>query len=159
MDCRIRRCRQDDLRKLEWDGLFTHHREIIERTWRQHRTGRQVMLVAEAGGAPVAQVWIDLARARSRRTAIIWALRVHPALQGRGIGTRVLREAETVIRRRGFAAAELVVENGNEHAQRLYKRLGYREARRLGQSYHYTTPDGHVREHRLDLVEMVKELR
>ncbi len=44
------------------------------------------MLVADDCGYPVGQVWIDLERQASERTAVLWALRVIDRVQGLGIG-------------------------------------------------------------------------
>lgn len=155
---RIRRCRRRDLAALEWDGLFTHHRAIIERTYREQRAGRQLMLVADVDGVPRAQAWIDLRAARDRTAGVIWALRIHPSIQQRGLGARLLQAAEAELRARGFRAAELAVEPANARARRLYARAGYVEVGRTASSYDYTTPEGVYCRHELRLIEMRKEL-
>jgi ribosomal protein S18 acetylase RimI-like enzyme len=154
----IRVCRRDDLRALEWDGLFTHHREIVENTYRDHVEGRQVMLVGEIDGAPLAQAWVDLTRRAARRAGFVWAMRVHPRLQGCGIGQRVMAAAERAIADRGLEASELVVESENHRARRFYERLGYASVGAASETYSYSTPDGQEVEHHLHLVEMRKEL-
>jgi ribosomal protein S18 acetylase RimI-like enzyme len=50
---------------------------------------------------------------------------VLPCLQGQGIGARMMRVAEGLLRARGFQWALLGVETGNPGARRLYERLGY----------------------------------
>jgi ribosomal protein S18 acetylase RimI-like enzyme len=154
----IRVVRRGDLRALEWDGLFTHHREIVENTYRDHVEGRQVMLVGDVGGAPLAQAWVDLTRSANRRAGFVWAMRVHPRLRGRGIGQRVMAAAERAIAERGFEASELVVETGNHRARRFYERLGYVSVGTGSETYSYSTPDGQEVEHHLHVVEMRKEL-
>ncbi|HOQ98276.1 MAG TPA: GNAT family N-acetyltransferase [Anaerolineae bacterium] len=51
---------------------------------------------------------------------------VHPSLQGRGIGRRLMEAALEGIRRRGGRQVLLQVRTDNEPAQRLYRRLGFR---------------------------------
>ena len=154
----IRVCRRDDLRALEWDGLFSHNREIFERTFRQQLAGEQLMLLAEFEGAPVAQAWIDLRKGAVRRAGTIWGVRVHPRMQGDGVGTRLMRAAEESIVEHGLAAAEVAVERSNLAAHAFYERLGYRVTQPVEETYSYTTPEGEYCEHHLDLLEMRKEL-
>ncbi|HEU4628133.1 MAG TPA: GNAT family N-acetyltransferase [Gemmatimonadaceae bacterium] len=139
---RIRRCREEDLPRLEWFGLFTHHRAIIREAFERQRAGDNVMLVGDAGGFPVAQAWIDLARLHAERVGLLWAVRVLPALQGLGLGSRLIGAAETVLRRLGYVAAEIGVEKENPGARRLYERLGYVVVREGREAYAYTTPAG-----------------
>jgi ribosomal protein S18 acetylase RimI-like enzyme len=154
----IRRCRKEDLRTLEWDGLFTHHREIFEQTFDAQSAGDQLMLVAEVDGAPLGQGWIDLRQGRERRAGVIWAFRVHPGMHRRSIGTRLLLAAEEIIRAHGLCAAELYVEPTNLAARTFYEHHGYTAIRNVTQTYSYSTPDGDHREHCSELVEMRKEL-
>lgn len=154
----IRLCRREDLRALEWEGVFSHHREIFDRTYAEQQAGRQVMLVAEVDGSPKGQTWIDLFAGRERLAGVIWAVRVHPDLYGRGVGTLLICESERVIRAHGLRAAELEVEAANTAARRLYQRLGYLITGRLGHTYSYMTPEGTPREHALDLFQMRKDL-
>ncbi|HVX42028.1 MAG TPA: GNAT family N-acetyltransferase [Gemmatimonadaceae bacterium] len=138
----IRPCRADDLRRLEWFGWFTPHRALFEETFDRQRRGEALMLVAEARDFPVGQIWIDLTRKQSERTAVLWALRVLPGLQSSGIGSRLVARAEALIRTRGYAWSEIGVDRGNDAARRLYERLGYVV---VGADHHYvdyTTPSG-----------------
>jgi ribosomal protein S18 acetylase RimI-like enzyme len=128
LDVHIRGCRSNDLRDLEWFGMFSAaaDRAAIESAYRRHLAGEEVFLVADANHFPVGQVWVDLTTKRPERTGVIWALRVLPCLQGLGIGTRLIGAAEQAMKARGHATSELGVEKDNPRAQRLYERLGYR---------------------------------
>ncbi len=55
---------------------------------------------------------------------------VRPDRQGNGYGAALLREAEAVARRFGWAALHLTVRDGTG-TERFYARLGYREVGRL----------------------------
>ncbi|MEB3103126.1 GNAT family N-acetyltransferase [Ferviditalea candida] len=56
-------------------------------------------------------------------------LAVHPSLQGKGWGTKLMRRAENYGIRRGCKYSTLYVDELNVRAQTLYKRLGYQEYR------------------------------
>ena len=155
----IRKCRSEDVRALEWEGLFTHHREILERTYREQLHGEQVMLVADLDGALVGQVWVDLRSERHRDTAMIWALRTRPSHERCGVATQLLAAAEAIAREHGFRATELAAEVANTRARRLYQRRGYNSTERVTQTYSYTTPDGVFCQHCLDLIKMRKVLQ
>jgi ribosomal protein S18 acetylase RimI-like enzyme len=128
VEVEIRPARAEDLPALEWMGLFSAHREIIRGAFRAQEQGDALLLLAIAGGFPVAQVWIDFARKPHRRIATIWAVRTFFPLQGRGIGRQMMLAAEEAIRARGVRRAELEVERDNGYAERFYRRLGWRSA-------------------------------
>lgn len=141
----VRECVAEDVPKLEWYGLFTHHRQILEDAWRRHEAGENLMLVADLGGFPVGQTWIDLAWAPAERAGLLWAVRVFPFLQKRGIGRHLLTAAGRALSARGYRAAEIGVETDNPEACRLYERLGFRYARDLTEEYEYVRPQDGVR--------------
>ena len=71
-----------------------------------------------------------------------------PCPQNLGIGTRLVRAAEPLVRQRGFTTAELGVDKTNPAARRLYERLGYAVVGAEQDSWEYLTPDGgHAVEH------------
>lgn len=138
----IRLCRKDDLPALEWFGMFTDHRALILAAYDSQERGEALMLVADTQGFPIGQVWIDLTQERVNATGVLWAVRVFPMLQNRGIGTRLMLAAEDVLRWRGCTAVELGVEKHNLAAKRFYERQGYRVVGDIQDEYSYTTPGG-----------------
>ena len=62
-------------------------------------------------------------------------LSVTEPYRGRGIGTRLIREAETYAKERGIGRIVFHVEKSNVSAFRLYKRLGYAVYRDDGSRY------------------------
>jgi GNAT superfamily N-acetyltransferase len=141
-DVTFRMCHRRDLRDLEWFGMFYAHRELIEQAFSRQIAGENLMLLAEANRFPIGQVWIDLAKKRSAGVGILWALRVLPPFQGRGLGTRLIAEGETLLRKHGFARAELGVEKNNPSAKKLYERMGYQVMGSHVEELTYLTPEG-----------------
>jgi GNAT superfamily N-acetyltransferase len=121
----FRLCAEEDLPALEWMGLHTTQREIIRATFDAQQRRDALMLLAISGGYPVGQVWLDFARAGGAKRPLLWAMRVFPPLQRRGIGAALMRRAEALAQSRGAAEIELGVEWDNHGARRFYDRLGY----------------------------------
>lgn len=65
------------------------------------------------------------------REAWIGGLGVAPRMRGKGIGTRLMLEAEGLCRDRGVGEVYLEVIEGNAKAQRLYERLGFVQTRKF----------------------------
>lgn len=115
-------------------GLFEGHLEDAE----------QALLVAEVDGDVVGLVRVqalerlevpDVPALAPRRYAMVQELVVAQSHQRRGIGTRLMSEAERWARDRGLTQVELGVYEFNEAALRLYRRLGYStHSRRLSRT-------------------------
>ena len=124
----IREARADDLPALEWEGEYQRYRLVYQRAYAEARRGRRVLLVAESLGHVVGQIFVQVdstLTGGNGRTAYLYALRVRPEARNRGIGTELVREAETILRQRGFLRAMISVAQDNHAARRLYERLGY----------------------------------
>ena len=141
----IRPCEERDLGPLEWLGSFTPHRHIIRAQFERHRLGENVFLVADRGGFPIGQLWIDLVGRAAEGAAVFWALRVIEPFQRLGIGQRLLSVGEAVARRAGFEHVEIGVEKTNEGAARLYRRLGFEHVGEHLTEEMLMSPDGPVR--------------
>lgn len=77
--------------------------------------------------------------------AYLGAGQVKPTYRRRGVGTRMIREAEHDARTQGCAQIGLTVgSRDNPQARRLYERLGYRDWGRgeFGTRWEYETADG-----------------
>ena len=85
-------------------------------------------------------------------TCNIETIDVDPAFKNRGIGLKLLKAAETDMKRRGMRWSQLEVSEGNEAALKLYKNAGYRFKERLEGYYEF--------EHNgtRNAIRMVKEL-
>jgi ribosomal protein S18 acetylase RimI-like enzyme len=78
----------------------------------------------------VGRLGIDYGRKAAQGIVHLWAFGVLPALQRLGIGTALMREAEALIAASPRAATliEIGVDEWNQEAAKLYRRLGYRDA-------------------------------
>jgi ribosomal protein S18 acetylase RimI-like enzyme len=162
----IRVLREEDLPALEWNGEYTHFRNLYRRTFEEMLQGVRLMMVATqaASGEIIGQVFLQYASgdprfADGRTRGYIYALRVKAAYQNHGIGRRLIREAEAHLRQKGMRVATIGVAKSNAAAQRLYERLGYRVLGEDAGRWTYLDERGNLREvnepswlmeHRLD---------
>src|ERR671936_445596 len=80
-----------------------------------------VWLLAFADGRPVGRLGIDFGRKSDQGIVHLWAFGIAPELQRRGIGTAMIREAESLIASdpRGATLIEIGADEGNDGAVRL----------------------------------------
>jgi ribosomal protein S18 acetylase RimI-like enzyme len=145
----IREARADDLPALEWDGEYRRFRFVYQRAYSESLRGRRVLLVAESLGHIVGQVFMQVDSALTGgdgRAAYLYALRVRPEYRNRGFGSELVREAEAVLRQRGFTQAMISVAKDNFAARRLYERLGYVVFGEDPGSWSYFDDQGQVQE-------------
>jgi ribosomal protein S18 acetylase RimI-like enzyme len=124
----IRPLRDGDLDGLEWDSEQAIQADHVRRTVAA-RGDEVVFLLALANGRPVGRLGIDFGRKAQQGIVHLWAFGVLPALQRLGIGTAMMRAAESLIAAapRGATLVEVGVDEWNQEAAKLYRRLGYRE--------------------------------
>jgi ribosomal protein S18 acetylase RimI-like enzyme len=122
----IRLAERDDLDALEWFGHQLSLRPHIEEVLARGDRDETELLVAVVNDFPVARLGIDYTRRPGR--ALLWSFAVIPNLQGLGIGTALVRDAESRLRKRGFTVVEIDAGKDNPRARALYERLGYRVA-------------------------------
>jgi ribosomal protein S18 acetylase RimI-like enzyme len=142
IDVVIRRCREDDLAKLEWFGAFAQDRLIFHEVFAQQQRGHVEMLVADVRGFPVGQAWLDFRRTADRDCPLIWALRVIEPLHRAGIGRRLVAQLEALAQARGERRLELAVEKHNAEALAFYQRLGWKGLGDRKWQFSSTTPEG-----------------
>ncbi len=127
----IRRLEAGDLRSIEWDGEYTHLRQVYERAYQKSKAGINILWVAELPDLGIiGQVFLqltsercDLADGYSR--AYLYSLRVKSAYRCMGFGTRLMEEAESTLRKMGYSMVTLTVAKTNNRAIALYQRRGY----------------------------------
>ena len=97
-------------------------------------------LVVVADGRVVGKAVLDWTH--HQRSAWLWMFSVDPQHRSRGIGSRVIVEAETRARERGYEAVELAVDDDNPRALDLYVRQGYVVVGPYLDEYEVPEPDG-----------------
>lgn len=130
LQVRIRPAQVQDLEALEWGGEYTHFRRIYRRIMQDALKGRRLLLVAEADGELIGQIFIFFDTGwrqffNGRSTAYLHSFRVKPAYRNRGLGRELMDRAEQELMERGFAYAVISVAKDNLDARRLYEQLGY----------------------------------
>lgn len=131
MPVTLRAAVRSDLAKLEWYGQYAHYRSLFRRTFRDQQIGRRLMLVAATNDFPIGTISIQFQSTESRvadgiTRAYLFSFRVMEMFRHRGIGTRLIQEAEALMVDRGFQWATIAVAKDNHNARQLYERLGYR---------------------------------
>lgn len=124
----IRPLRDDDLEGLEWDSQQAIQADYVRKTLAD-RGDDVVFLLAFANAQPVGVLGLDFGRKAEEGIVHLWAFGVLPSLQRLGIGTAMMRAAESLIAAapRGANAVEVGLDEWNQDAARLYRRLGYRD--------------------------------
>jgi len=126
----VRMAVEADLPALEWEGQYRRFRRVYRHAYSESRKGRRLLLVAEFGGLVVGQVFVQFTGLQqgvdgASRTAYMHAFRVRPEYRNLGIGTQLVREAESLLRARDIRRVQIAVAKENQGARRLYERLGY----------------------------------
>jgi ribosomal protein S18 acetylase RimI-like enzyme len=122
----IRPLHDGDLEGLDWDSEQAIHADYLRKTVAE-RGDDVVFLLALANGRPVGRLGLDFGRKAAEGIVHLWAFGVLPSLQRLGIGTAMMRVAESLIAAapRGATVVEVGVEEWNNDAVKLYRRLGY----------------------------------
>lgn len=127
----------------------------IARRWSETVVGHRDMYVADVEGAPSGSVSIN-EREEFFGYLHLFALDVCPALQSRGIGTRLIARVEEESNLRGLSGVYLEVATENKRARALYERLGYsQDGRPFLNSWNRYDTDGNLIE---EVVETVVRL-
>ena len=124
----IRPLRDGDLDGLEWDSEEAIQADYVRKTLAE-RADEVVFLLALRNAKPVGRLGIDFGRKAEERIVHLWAFSVLPALQRLGIGTALIRAAESLVAAepRGGTVLEVGVDEWNLEAAKLYRRLGYHD--------------------------------
>jgi ribosomal protein S18 acetylase RimI-like enzyme len=149
----IRPLAEADLPALEWDGEYTKFRCMFRQTFDEMKMGVRLplVLVKKTGREIIGQVFLqwssgDPRLADGTRRGYLYALRVKPDYQGRGLGTRLIRTAEMALLHGGMRIASIGVGKDNPRAKALYERLGYKIIAEDPGRWTYLDPDGRLQE-------------
>ena len=139
-----------DLPKLEWNGEYTHFRRVFQRAYEDQLTGKRLMLLADMGGVPIGQIFIQLDSyenifVQGGKRAYFYSLRVMEMFRGHGIGTALIHEAEAILLDRGYESTSIAAAKDNLGARRLYERLGYKVISEDAGRWQYIDHEGRTR--------------
>jgi ribosomal protein S18 acetylase RimI-like enzyme len=133
----IRYITKVDLPLLEWEGEYSHLRQVYAETFRRMSRGLALMWLAELpSNKVIGQVFAQLVTDDAHK-AYIHAFRVRPEYRRTGIGSRLMDTAERELRNRRYRQACLNVTYENTAARRLYQRLGYRVVTEVSGQWSY----------------------
>jgi ribosomal protein S18 acetylase RimI-like enzyme len=125
----IRAATPEDLPALEWEGEYRRFRKLYQLAMEEAKQGRRTLLVAAIDGRIVGQIFIQFTPPEGGTSGVptgyIYSFRVRPEVRNQGIGTRLIEEAEAILRRQGCQRAMIAVAQQNHGARRLYERHGY----------------------------------
>ena len=130
LDFHIRPAVEADLPGMEWEGEYRQYRRVYRHAMNEMQLGKRLILVAESENVVVGQVFIQFNAHRvdihqGFYSAYLHAFRVRPAYRNRGVGTRLILEAESLLRDAGYERVVIAAAEENLDARRLYERLGY----------------------------------
>lgn len=106
---------------LEEGNLFYDKMDGEERLREKVARDPQSILVAEEAAQIVGTVSIM----EDARMAFVFRLGVKMAYRGRGLGTRLMQEAETLLQGRGYDEVHILVSEEDTELQGYYERVGY----------------------------------
>jgi GNAT superfamily N-acetyltransferase len=115
---------------MEWEGEYRRYRRVYKHAMEEAKLGRRLILIAAIGEQIVGQIFVQLGSIRydfnqKLPSGYFHAFRVRPEFRNRGIGTRLLLEAEAALKGIGHLRAIITAAKDNPDARRLYERLGY----------------------------------
>ncbi|HUQ39592.1 MAG TPA: GNAT family N-acetyltransferase [Acidimicrobiales bacterium] len=145
-----------DLDAIEWSGGPMHIENVAMQLGRVAAGEVEYLVVRDDTGAPVSKGAIDYVHHPG--AGWIMQLATRADLQGRGLCTQLMAEAERRIAARGLTEAKLGVEEDNPRARALYERLGYVECGSEPESWDHLV-DGKVERYETVCTVLRKPLR
>ena len=120
-----------DLPGLEWDGEYTHFRNVYVDLFQRIQKGTAKAWVAvDQNQFMIGQVFLQLNSDRLELAdgwfrAYLYSFRIRPLYRNQGLGTQMLGVLENTLLKLKFARLTLNVARVNLDAIRLYKRCGF----------------------------------
>ena len=127
----VRPAHESDLPAMEWEGQYTHFRQLYADHFAASRLGTTLIYIAETlESKMVGQIFLQLyARntelADGLHRAYLFSFRIKPEYRSQGIGSFMLQFVEDQLLSRGFDSIRLNVARANVRARKLYERHGY----------------------------------
>jgi ribosomal protein S18 acetylase RimI-like enzyme len=121
----IRLCEERDLAHFDTLGSPRHVEYCCDQ-FARGPAALAILVAVDSDDVPIGKVHLDFQARADEGVAVLVAASVTPPLRGVGVGTELMRAAETFACARSCDAIVLGVEDSNPSARRLYERLGYR---------------------------------
>jgi len=116
----------------QWDEVYPRASDVDEDLQKEQlyivRAGRKIAGIITLNRESDPEYQNGDWRYRGPDYMVVHRLCVAPDMQGHGIGTRVMRMAEEMLRRNGVKSVRLDAFSQNPYSLRLYEKLGYRVA-------------------------------
>lgn len=128
----IRPLTKNDLPALEWDGQYTHFRNLFLDLYKKiEKDMAKAWVAVSRENRMIGQVFLQMTSERLELAngwdrAYLYSLRVRPEYQNLGIGSKLIRVVEGTLLQMGFTQLTLNVARDNQAAIRLYQRFGFK---------------------------------
>jgi ribosomal protein S18 acetylase RimI-like enzyme len=128
---KIRHLLKEDLSALEWEGRYSHFRQVYAEAYKRSCQGMSVLWVAEIPvKGIIGQVFIQMACDRPEladgsQRAYLYSFRIRPEYRSAGLGGRILEVVMSDLRRRGFKEISLNVAQDNPRALKFYEKYNF----------------------------------
>jgi ribosomal protein S18 acetylase RimI-like enzyme len=146
----IRPAVRSDLPAFEWEGEYRQYRWMYQRAMQEAERGRRMIFVAEATTGVIGQIFVQLYVGKAIRagvdSAYFHSFRVRPAFRNRGVGSRLIEEAERAVQALGYERVVIAAAQDNPAALRLYQRLGFRFFSEDRDRWSYIDDRGHMQQ-------------
>ncbi|HNX45698.1 MAG TPA: GNAT family N-acetyltransferase [Anaerolineaceae bacterium] len=120
-----------DLQGLEWEGEYSHFRQLYREHYESACSGNMLIWVAVSPtGKIVGQVFLLLMARQPEvadgiHRAYLFSFRIRPEHRNQGLGSFMLSFVDVELKKRGFTSIRLNVARANSQARKLYERHGY----------------------------------
>jgi GNAT superfamily N-acetyltransferase len=127
----IRHAEEYDLVGMEWEGEYSHYRQLYRDIYVSSLRGDAIIWLADLlDHGIIGQIFAQLRSTRSdyadgHTRAYLFGFRVRFLYQNNGVGNLLLTTAESELIKRGFRSAVLNVSKSNHHALEYYLKSGY----------------------------------
>ena len=127
---KVRVATPEDIQKLEWNGQYTHFRNLFRRAYVEQKRKNRLLLIMDFNNYPIARLFIQFIGQNEtidddNQRGYIYSFNVMEPFRNLGIGTRMLNTAESILRNRGYQLVTISVAKDNSGALKLYRRAGY----------------------------------
>ena len=151
----IRPIEISDLDEFKWTGGQTHI-EYFKDALKKSVDGGVLFLGAWKDTLAVGRCGIDFEKNPGKAT--LWMFNVKEGLQGQGIGTLIMKDAEKVIAEKDIDEVVLNVEKDNSRAKDLYIKRGYVATGEGEESWEEDGPNGTAVTYHAEVIHMSKSL-